>query len=101
MRRMRLPRRRPQRWSGTWQMGARGLTVECLAFYMERRADSIAPEAHRAGARGPKAAAWASVAGVCMLSVVLACAMTFPLVIAPASLGRTATMDGLYSIWNV
>jgi hypothetical protein len=27
--------------------------------------------------------------------------MTWPLVVAPGRLGRTTTMDGLYSIWNV
>ena len=37
----------------------------------------------------------------CAAAAVLACVMTFPLVTAPGRLGRTTTMDGLYSIWNV
>ena len=37
----------------------------------------------------------------CAAAAVLACAMTFPLITAPGRLGRTTTMDGLYSIWNV
>jgi len=37
----------------------------------------------------------------CAAAALLACAMTFPLITAPGRLGRTTTMDGLYSIWNV
>jgi hypothetical protein len=37
----------------------------------------------------------------CAAAMLLACLMTFPLITAPGRLGRTTTMDGLYSIWNV
>jgi hypothetical protein len=42
-----------------------------------------------------------AMAGACLAAVFLACMMTFPLIAAPGRLGRTTTMDGLYSIWNV
>jgi hypothetical protein len=42
-----------------------------------------------------------TIARACVLAVLLACLMTWPLVTAPGRLGRTTTMDGLYSIWNV
>jgi hypothetical protein len=91
-------------------MGAWKLTVECAAFYMERRPDTIARRACPAEARGANAdasraeAPGAKAGGVaiaCVLAVFLACLMTWPLVAAPGRLGRTTTMDGLYSIWNV
>src|SRR5919202_974286 len=63
------------------------LTVECLAFYMQPRPDPIVARMR--------------VILACFLAVFLPCMMTFPLVAAPGSLGRTTTMDGLYSIWNV
>ena len=55
---------------------------------MERRQDTIAARALRAAA--PCAAALA-------LSIV----MTWPLASGLGRLGRTTTMDGLYSIWNI
>ena len=67
---------------------ARGLAVECPAFYMERRPDTIA-----ARARG------AAIA--CGLALALAVVMTWPLAAGLGRLGRTTTMDGLYGIWNV
>ncbi len=42
-----------------------------------------------------------TIAAACVLAALLACLMTWPLVAAPGRLGRTTTMDGLYSIWNV
>ena len=56
---------------------------------MEPRSDTIARRAK------------ADAILACVLAVFLACLMTFPLVAAPGRLGRTTTMDGLYSIWNV
>jgi hypothetical protein len=74
---------------------------------MEPRPDTIAP-AHPAEARRAKPAPGppetpgrSGVAAACTLGVLLACLMTWPLVTAPGRLGRTTTMDGLYSIWNV
>ena len=64
------------------------LAVECLAFYMERRPDSIAARAR-------------SAAIACGLALVLAVVMTWPLATGLGRLGRTTTMDGLYGIWNV
>jgi 4-amino-4-deoxy-L-arabinose transferase-like glycosyltransferase len=49
----------------------------------------------------PDTTARRSVVLACAGAVFLACLMTFPLVTAPGRLGRTTTMDGLYSIWNV
>ena len=62
---------------------------------MERRPDTIS--AGPVEARSAKA----ETAIACVLAVFLACFMTWPLVRAPGRLGRTTTMDGLYSIWNV
>jgi hypothetical protein len=64
------------------------MAVECPAFYMERRPDSIA-----ARARG------AAIA--CGLALTLAIVMTWPLASGLGRLGRTTNMDGLYGIWNV
>ncbi len=64
---------------------------------MEPPPDTIAPNACHAEARSAKADAVLA----CVLAVFLACLMTWPLVAAPGRLGRTTTMDGLYSIWNV
>ncbi|MEO8077547.1 MAG: hypothetical protein ABI818_14550 [Acidobacteriota bacterium] len=55
---------------------------------MERPADTIARRARRA-------------IGVFALAVALAVLMTWPLASGLGRLGRTTTMDGLYSIWNV
>ena len=55
---------------------------------MERRPDSIA-------ARAPSAAI------ACVLALLLAVVMTWPLAAGLGRLGRTTTMDGLYGIWNV
>ena len=55
---------------------------------MLRRPDTIA-----ARARG--------VLLACALSVALAVLMTWPLAAGLGRLGRTTTMDGLYSVWNV
>jgi 4-amino-4-deoxy-L-arabinose transferase-like glycosyltransferase len=49
----------------------------------------------------PDTTARRSVVLACAGAVFLACLMTFPLIAAPGRLGRTTTMDGLYSIWNV
>src|SRR6266542_3480434 len=76
---------------------------------MERPPDTIAPNACHAEARSAKAntchaearSAKADAVLACVLAVFLACLMTWPLVAAPGRLGRTTTMDGLYSIWNV
>src|SRR3954447_13601479 len=38
---------------------------------------------------------------VCALALGLAITMTWPLAAGLDRLGRTATMDGLYSIWNI
>ena len=64
------------------------MAVECPAFYMERRPDTIA-----ARARG------AAIA--CGVALALAVVMTWPLAAGLGRLGRTTTMDGLYGIWNV
>jgi hypothetical protein len=69
-------------------VGGRGLTIECPAFYMGRRPDTIAGRALRAAA-------------VCTGALALAIVMTWPLVTGFTRLGRTTTMDGLYSIWNI
>jgi hypothetical protein len=69
-------------------MGGGGLAVECPAFYMERRPDTIAARALRAAA-------------VCAGALALAIVMTWPLAAGFGRLGRTGTMDGLYSIWNI
>lgn len=69
-------------------MGGRGLAVECPAFYMERRPDTTAGRALRAAA-------------VCAAALALAVVMTWPLASGFGRLGRTTTMDGLYSIWNI
>ena len=66
----------------------RGLAVECPAFYMERRPDTIA-----ARARG------AAIA--CGLALALAVLMTWPLASGLGRLGRTSNMDGLFGVWNV
>src|SRR6266545_1857548 len=121
MRQVRSQGQRPRRSSATRQMAAWKLTVECPAFYMEPRPDTIA-QACPTEARGAKAdpcpaearrakadpcpaearrAKAESAAIACVLAVFLACLMTWPLVAAPGRLGRTTTMDGLYSIWNV
>jgi hypothetical protein len=55
---------------------------------MERPPDTIARRALRA-------------AGACALALALAVLMTWPLAAGLGRLGRTTTMDGLYSIWNV
>jgi hypothetical protein len=74
---------------------------------MEPRPDTIA-RAHQAEARSakpdpglPDTPGRPDVATAGILAVLLACLMTWPLVTAPGRLGRTTTMDGLYSIWNV
>jgi len=67
------------------------------AFYMQPRPDTI----RGSPAEAQRANADAHPAIVCVLAVLLACLMTWPLVTAPGRLGRTTTMDGLYSIWNV
>jgi hypothetical protein len=59
---------------------------------MERRPDTIAARARGAAIDG--------VAAV-VLAILLAVVMTWPLAASPGRLGRTTTMDGLYSIWNV
>lgn len=69
-------------------MGARGLAVECSIFYMARRLDTIAARTLRA-------------ASVCVVAVALSIVMTWPLASGFGRLGRTTTMDGLYSIWNI
>lgn len=69
-------------------MGGRGLAIECLAFYMGRRPDTIAGHALRAAA-------------VCAAALAVAVVMTWPLASGFGRLGRTTTMDGLYSIWNI
>ena len=69
-------------------MGGRGLTVECPAFYMGRRPDTIAAGTLRAAA-------------VCAAALAAAVVMTWPLASGLGRLGRTTTMDGLYSIWNI
>jgi hypothetical protein len=55
---------------------------------MERRPDTIAARALRAAA-------------VCIAALALAIVMTWPLAAGLGRLGRTTTMDGLYSIWNI
>lgn len=55
---------------------------------MERRPDTIAARAWRAAA-------------VCAAAILLVVLMTWPLAAGFGRLGRTTTMDGLYSIWNV
>ena len=55
---------------------------------MERRPDTIAARALRAVA-------------ACTAALALAIVMTWPLTPGLGRLGRTTTMDGLYSIWNV
>ncbi len=69
-------------------MGARGLAIECPAFYMGRRLDTIASRTVRAAA-------------VCAAALALSIVMTWPLASGFGRLGRTTTMDGLYSIWNI
>src|SRR4051812_28886011 len=69
-------------------MGAGGLAVECSIFYMARRLDTIAARALRA-------------ASVSVVAVALSIVMTWPLASGFGRLGRTTTMDGLYSIWNI
>jgi hypothetical protein len=55
---------------------------------MERRPDTIAGRALRAAA-------------ICAASLALVVVMTWPLASGLGRLGRTTTMDGLYSIWNI
>jgi hypothetical protein len=55
---------------------------------MERRPDAIAGRALRAAA-------------VCAAALALTVVMTWPLASGFGRLGRTTTMDGLYSIWNI
>lgn len=55
---------------------------------MERRPDTIAARARRA-------------ATVCAAAILLSVLMTWPLASGFGRLGRTTTMDGLYSIWNI
>ncbi len=55
---------------------------------MERRPDTIAAGARRAAAG-------------CAIALALAVLMTWPLAAGFGRLGRTTTMDGLYSIWNI
>jgi hypothetical protein len=55
---------------------------------MGRRPDTIAARALRAAA-------------VCAVALALAIVMTWPLASGFGRLGRTTTMDGLYSIWNI
>ena len=69
-------------------MAGRGLALECPAFYMERRPDTIAAGARRAAVG-------------CAAALALAVLMTWPLAAGFGRLGRTTTMDGLYSIWNI
>ena len=69
-------------------MGARRLAIECPAFYMGRRLDTIASRTVRAAA-------------VCAAALALSIVMTWPLASGFGRLGRTTTMDGLYSIWNI
>ena len=64
------------------------MAVECPAFYMERRPDTIAARARAA-------------AIACGAALMLAVVMTWPLAAGLGRLGRTTTMDGLYGIWNV
>jgi hypothetical protein len=58
------------------------------AFYMGRRLDTIAGRTMRAAA-------------VCAVALALSIVMTWPLASGFGRLGRTTTMDGLYSIWNI
>ena len=53
------------------------------------------------GARDTIAARARGAAIVCSAALVLAIVMTWPLARGLDRLGRTTTMDGLYSIWNV
>jgi hypothetical protein len=53
------------------------------------------------GARDTIAARARGAAIVCSAALVLAIVMTWPLARGLGRLGRTTTMDGLYSIWNV
>ena len=55
---------------------------------MARRLDTIAARTLRAAA-------------VCVVAVALSIVMTWPLASGFGRLGRTTTMDGLYSIWNI
>ncbi len=55
---------------------------------MERRSDTIA-------------AGWWRAAAGCAAAVALALLMTWPLAAGFGRLGRTTTMDGLYSTWNI
>ncbi len=55
---------------------------------MERRPDTIA-------------AGWWRAAAGCAAAVALALLMTWPLAAGFGRLGRTTTMDGLYSTWNI
>lgn len=64
------------------------MAVECPAFYMERRPDTIAARARAA-------------AIACGAALLLAVVMTWPLAAGLGRLGRTTTMDGLYGVWNV
>ena len=70
-------------------MGARGLAIECPAFYMGRRLGYHRGRTLRRGG-GMRRRRWRS-------SIV----MTWPLASGFGRLGRTTTMDGLYSIWNI
>ncbi len=65
-----------------------GIDGRMSAFYMERRPDTIAGRALRA-------------ALPCAVALALAILMTWPLAAGFGRLGRTTTMDGLYSIWNI
>src|SRR5688572_16460881 len=85
---MRCQRARPLERCATRQSGRSGLAVECPAFYMERRPDTIAARARAA-------------AIACGAALLLAVVMTWPLAAGLGRLGRTTTMDGLYGIWNV